>query len=162
LFPILKRRDESLALGYLVFRLLEAVILISVAEINKLSLIGVSQEYLGSSVGDASCFQYIGSSIQAENYWGGATGLIYNIVFIIGALILYTAFYKSKLIPRSLSIWGLVAAVSLLLANLLHVFGNDVPETITALLILPIAVQEMVMAVWLIVKGFNSPAITSE
>jgi hypothetical protein len=98
LFPVLKHHNEALALGYVVFRLLEAVILISVAEINKLSLIGVSQEYLNQEGMDAAYFQHIGSAIQAENYWGDTTGLIYNIVFIIGALMLYSVFYQSKLI----------------------------------------------------------------
>jgi len=56
------------------------VVLISVAEINKLSLIGVSQDYLNSEGVDASYFQYIGSSIQSETYWADTTGLIYNIV----------------------------------------------------------------------------------
>ena len=161
LFPVLKKHNEALALGYLIFRLLEAVILISVAEINKLSLIGVSQEYLNQEGMDAAYFQAIGSAIQAENYWGDTTGLIYNLVFIIGALMLYSVFYQSKLIPRWLSVWGLIAAVALLTGALLSIFGNISP-VLTLVVILPIAVQEMVMAGWLIVKGFNPTAITAD
>jgi hypothetical protein len=161
LFPVLKKHNEALALGYVVFRLLEAVILISVAEINKLSLIGVSQEYLNQGGMDSVCFQSIGSAIQAENYWGDTTGLIYNIVFIIGALILYSVFYQSKLIPRWISAWGFIAAVALLTGAMLSVFSNISPA-LTLLVVLPIAVQEMVMAGWLIVKGFNPSAIDSE
>ena len=95
-FPVLKKHNEALALGYVVFRLLEAVILISVAEINKLALIGVSQEYLNQEGMDAAYFQHIGSAIQAENYWGDTTGLIYNLVFIIGGLILGTVSIKAR------------------------------------------------------------------
>jgi len=159
LFPVLKYHNETLALGYVVFRLLEAVILISVAEINKLSLIGVSQAYLNQEGMDGAYFQAIGSAIQAENYWGDTAGLIYNIVFVMGALMLYSVFYQSKLIPRWLSVWGLIAAVALLTGALLSVFSNISPA-LTLLVILPIAVQEMVMAGWLIVKGFNPTAIT--
>jgi hypothetical protein len=158
LFPVLKQHNETLALGYVVFRLLEAVILISVAEINKLSLIGVSQAYLNQDGMDAAHFQHIGSAIQAENYWGDTTGLIYNIVFVIGALMLYSIFYQSKLIPRWISVWGFIAAAALLTGAMLSVFGNISPA-LTLLVILPIAVQEMVMAGWLIVKGFNPAAI---
>ena len=159
LFPILKKHNEALALGYVVFRLFETVLL-SVAEINKLSLVNISQNYLNTGGMDASYFQYIGSSIQAENYWGDTTGLIYNIVFIIGALMLYAVFYQSRLIPRFISIWGFIAAVTLFTGAMLSVF-IDISPAITVVLIAPIAVQEMVMAVWLIVKGFNSSAIVS-
>ena len=161
LFPVLKHHNEALALGYVIFRLLEAVILISVAEINKLSLIGVSQAYLNQEGVDAAYFQAIGSAIQAENYWGDTAGLIYNIVFVIGALMLYSVFYQSKLIPRWISVWGFIAAVALFTGAMLSVFSNISPA-LTLLVILPIAVQEMVMAGWLIVKGFNPTAITAD
>lgn len=161
LFPVLKRYNEVLALGYVVFRLLEVAILITVAEINKLSLIGVSQAYLNHEAADAAYFQQIGSAIQAETYWGDTAGLLYNIVFVVGALMLYSAFYQSKLIPRWMSAWGLLAAVALLTGALLSVF-TIISPILTLLFILPIAVQEMVMAGWLIVKGFNPTAITAE
>jgi hypothetical protein len=155
LFPVLKKYNEAVALGYVVFRSLEAVVLISVAEINKLSLVNISQNYLQNGGVDASYFQHIGSAIQAENYWGDTAGMIYNLVFIIGALMLYSVFYQSKLIPRWISVWGILAAVTLFTAFMLSVF-IDISPAIEVVLIAPIAVQEMVMAVWLIVKGFNA------
>jgi len=155
-FPILKKHNEPLAIGYIFFRALEAIILISVAEINKLSLIGVSEEYLKGGV-DAAYFQTIGSAIQAENVWGDTTGMVYNIVFVIGALILYSILYRSKLVPRWLSVWGLIAAVDLLIGAVLGSF-IEISLAMELVVILPIAVQEMVMAGWLIVKGFNSAA----
>jgi len=157
LFPVLKRHNEVFALGYGVFRLLEVSILISVAEVNKLSLIGVSQAYLDHGVEGAVYFQQIGSAIQAETYWGDTAGLLYNIVFVVGAVMLYSVFYQSKLIPRWISVWGLLAAITLLTGALLGVFTN-IPPIYTLPFILPIAVQEMVMAGWLIVKGFNPKA----
>ena len=71
---------------------------------------------------------------------------------------LYSIFYQSKLIPRWISVWGFIAAAALLTGAMLSVFGNISPA-LTLLVILPIAVQEMVMAGWLIVKGFNPAAI---
>jgi hypothetical protein len=92
-------------------------------------------------------------------------GFVFGVLaFCVGALMYYCIFYQTKLIPRWLSVWVLVAIVSLLSAALLTMFDGE-PFSVSGsliLLALPIAVQEMVMAVWLIVKGFNSPAIPSQ
>jgi hypothetical protein len=74
---------------------------------------------------------------------------------------LYYVLYRSKLIPPWLSAWGLVAAIPYLIAGLLHLFGQiDQMSTIQTILDLPMALQEMVMAVWLIARGFN-PSTTA-
>ena len=158
LFPILKKHNEVLALGYVSFRLFEAVLL-SFAQIYKLSLVKLSQDYLNKGDVDASYFQNIGNSIQSVIYWIDHAGLIYLIVFAIGALILYSALYKSKLIPRWLSIWGLIGAVAILTGSVMATF--DISLVLAMLLIIPIALQEQTMAIWFIVKGFNSSAIAS-
>ena len=159
LFPILKKHNEVLALGYVSFRLFEAVLL-SVAQIFKLSLVNLSQNYLNKGGVDASYFKNIGNSIQSVIYWVDHDGLIYLFVFGIGALILYSALYKSKLIPRWLSIWGLISAVAILIASVMATFGISL--VLAMLLVIPIAFQEQAMAIWLIVKGFNPSAIASE
>ncbi len=160
LFPILKRHNEVLALGYVSFRVFEAVLL-SLAQIYKLSLVNLSQDYLNRGGVDASYFQNTGNSLQSVVYWVDHGGLIYLIAFAFGGLILYSALYKSRLIPRWLSIWGLIGAVAILAASVIATF-DIFPELIAVLLMMLIAVQEQVMAIWLIVKGFNSSAIASE
>lgn len=160
LFPILKRHNEVLALGYNSFRLFEAVLL-TVAQINKLSLINLSQEYLNRGGADASYFQNEGNSIKSLLYWNDSGGLIYLVVFVIGALMLYSVLYKSELIPRWLSIWGLMGAVAILAASVIATF-EIFPELLAILLMIPIALQEQVMAIWLIVKGFSPSAVASE
>ena len=159
LFPLLKKHNEVLALGYVSFRLFEAVLL-SVAQIFKLSLVNLSQEYLNKGGVDASYFKSIGNSIQSVIYWVDHDGLIYLFVFGIGALILYSALYKSKLIPRWLSIWGLFSAVAILTASVIATF--DISLVLAMVLVIPIGLQEQAMAIWLIVKGFNPSAIASE
>jgi hypothetical protein len=159
LFPILKRHNEVLALGYVSFRLFEAVLL-SVAQVYKLSLVGLSQGYLNSGGADASYLQDIGDSIQSVIYWVDHAGLIYLVVFVIGTLILNTALYQSRLIPRWLSIWGLISAVAILAASVMATF--DLFLVLAMVLVIPIAFQEQAMAIWLIVKGFNPSAIASE
>ncbi len=159
LFPILKKHNEVLALGYVSFRLFEAVLL-SVAQIFKLSLVNLSQEYLNKGGVDVSYFKNTGNSIQSVIYWVDHDGLVYLVVFAIGGLILYSALYKSKLIPRWLSIWGLFSAVAILTASVMNTF--DISLVLAMVLVIPIGLQEQAMAIWLIVKGFNPSAIASE
>ena len=80
-------------------------------------------------------------------------------IFAVAALIFYYLLYQSKLIPRWLSMWGVIASILLVLVNLLEVMG-----IIPALMILylPIILNELVLAIWLMVKGFNPSAITSQ
>jgi hypothetical protein len=159
LFSILKKRNKVLALGYIGCRSLEAVLL-SIAAINKLSLVNLSRDYLNKGGVDALYFQNIGNSIHSKLYWINTDGLIYVTIFGIGALMLYSALYKSKLVPRWIAGWGFIAAITILTGSMLSAF-TDISPVITILLIAPIAVQELVMAVWLIVKGFNPSAIAS-
>ena len=96
----------------------------------------------------------MGESIKSVLFWNDSGGLVYLIVFIIGAVILYSIFYKSKLIPRWLSVWGLISAAAMLMAAVIG-SAELLPVSIAVVLMLPIPVQEAVMAIWLIVRGFN-------
>jgi hypothetical protein len=156
-FPVLRKHSEVLALAYVSFRLFEAVLL-SVAQIFKLSLVSLGQGYLDSGGVDASVLQNVGSSLQSVIYWVDHDGLIYLIVFVTGALVLNTALFRSRLIPRWLSIWGLVGAVAVLAGSVMATF--DVFLVLAMILVIPIGLQEQVMAVWLIVKGFNPTSRT--
>ena len=147
LFPIFKKYNEALALGAVVFRgALEAVFYI-VLVINMLLLLTLSQEYVKAEATDAFYFQTFGTFLLKADIW---LANMLSIVFSIGALMIYYLFYQSKLIPRWLSVWGLIGAVLYLAAPLLSMFGSEL-----GILMLPLALQEMVLAVWLIVKGFN-------
>jgi len=80
-------------------------------------------------------------------------------IFAIAAMIFYYLLYQSKLIPRWISLWGVIAAILLILVSLLEVTG-----IISELMILklPIVLNELVLAIWLLIKGFNPSAIASE
>jgi hypothetical protein len=85
------------------------------------------------------------------------------LTFGLGALMYYWVLYQSRLVPRWLSAWGLVGITLVLVAGLLVMFRVAGPlSTTQVVLALPIGVQEMVLAVWLIAKGFNPPAIAGE
>ena len=155
MFPILRRHNEALALGYVVLRGgLEAVAYLAIAT-GWLLLVPLSQIYVRAGVLDASTIQALGTLLLEAK----EIASILNIVFCLGALIFNHLLYRTKLVPRWLSGWGLIAIVPYLAAGLLAMFDiiNALSPTY-AILNLPLALQEMVLAVWLIVKGFNSSA----
>jgi hypothetical protein len=147
MFPIFKKTNETLAVGYVVFRgALETVCYLPWV-IGWLVLGTLSLEFVKAGSPNASYFQTLGALIQGLMDW---SGLVSYIIFSLGALMFYFLFYQSKLIPRWLSVWGLVGAGLFLAEPILAMFGAKI-EILFALL----AVQEMVLAVWLIVKGFD-------
>ena len=163
MFPILKKYNEVLALGSVIFRgALEAVCYIALV-ISFLLLLTLSQEYVKTGAPDASYFQTLGTLLVAA---GDGIEQILAIVFCLGALMLYYLFYISRLVPRWLSLWGLIGAILYLAAPVISMVGSQhwafSFTSPLGILIAPLAVQEMVFAVWLIVKGFNSSAIASE
>ena len=154
--PVLKRWNAGLALGSVVFRALEAVMYIA-ALVSLLSLLTLSQEFARAGVADRASFQAVGDSLLAVRQHAVLAGVF---AFSLGALSYYYLFFQSRLITRWLSGWGIAAIISMLVACMLALFSNS-PVTGYVLLALPIAVQEMVLAVWLIVKGFSSAALQS-
>ena len=146
-YPILSKVDTLLARGYFLFRsVLETV------------------AYLLTAVGWLLLISLSGST-EVPRVWGEAlfdaegVAATLTIVFLIGAAMFYLVLYRARLVPRWLSAWGLVAIVLYLVPVFLGLFSDvDVrtTSTTTVLLELPLGVQEMVLAVWLIVKGFAS------
>ena len=157
MFPIFKKYDEALALGYVAFRIIESVAIIA-SDISPLSLLTLSQEYGKAGAPDVSYFQTFGTLfMSARAHW---TGLMLGIFFSLGALLFYYLLYQSKLVPRFISVWGLIAVVLVLAMNLLETFGISISAGI--IFGLPIILNEIFLGIWLIVKGFNSSAIASE
>ena len=158
MFSILKKYNERIALGYVVFRILEVAIHI-VTIFSTLSLLTLSQEYVNAGTPDLSYFQTLGNSIQAEIAWND---LIYMIVFALGAPMFYYILYQSRLIPRFISVWGIISPALLLIGALLGMFDLIDTSKIMIFLGSPVALGELILSVWLIAKGFNSSAIASE
>jgi hypothetical protein len=157
--PILKKYNGALALGYAAFRTIEAVTII-IGAIGTLLLLTLSQQFVMAGAPDATYFQTIGTLLQTlVNNWGG---LISTIIFSISSLILNYILYRSRLIPKWLAIWGFAGAILHIAGGLLGMFSL-VAETsaLGMVFIIPIALEEMVFAVWLIVKGFDLSVVNS-
>ena len=154
LFPILKKYSERLALGYFGFRLIESMVLIF-SKTSLLSLITLSQEYIAVESPANSYFQTFGAVALAERDWASQLQVVF---FALSALIFYYALYQTKLLPRWLSVWGFIAVASLIAANVLPVPDLTQGFSPTQLLFMPIFLSEILVAIWLILKGFNPTA----
>jgi hypothetical protein len=158
LFPILKRQNMIIATAYVGFRFLEAVFHISPG-IRNLTIIDLSREYLNSGASDNAIHQTIGALIHAQNNW---TTLIYILIFTMGAVLFYWLLIKSNLVPRIISVWGLIAAVILMAGSLLGMFGI-IPTNKVMMFFGPlVALNELTLSIWLIAKGFNPQVIAAE
>ena len=154
MFPIFKKENEALALGAVVFRgPVEAVLYIMMV-VSWLMLISLGKEFVAAGAPAGSYFQNIGAVLVQS---GTQINQILEITFSLGALMFYFLFYQTRLIPRWLSLWGVIGAVLYHIAGWTDLFGIDM-----SVLIFPLALQEMVMALWLIVKGFNSSVIEAQ
>ena len=161
LYPVLRKFNEGLALASVGFRLIEAVFY-TVGTLCLLSIFALSQESVGVS-GDAAIYiETLGRLLlTAKDLAGFVIGVM---AFCIGGGLYYVVLYRTRLIPRWLSAWGLIALVLLFSAVLITLF-DGAPYSVSGNLVFlasPIALQEMVLAVWLIAKGFNQGATSAE
>jgi hypothetical protein len=146
-YPIGRRFSESLATGYVIFRgALEGMVYVLSAFIT-LVLVTLSSQPTAAAAPLAMLLQT-------------AHGVIWNqlasLPFGIGALMFYALLYRARLVPRWILVWGYVSVALFMAANLAHIFGGNIDIVMASLL-----VQEMVLAGWLIAKGFNPQALAA-
>jgi hypothetical protein len=160
LYPVLKKYSASQALGAVGFRTVEGVFYF-VGAACLLLLITLSQQFVNAGAPDSSYFQTLG--VLLVSGYRLAINIVALLAFSIGCLLYYIIFYRTKLIPRWLSGWGVVASILTMLSALLAMFGLIGRfSTEQVVLNLPILPQEIVLGVWLIVKGFNPSVIASK
>lgn len=151
LYPVVKQFQAGLAIGSVVFRTIEAVFY-TAEVVGLMSILSLGQALASRPAADATTYQAMGDSLVATREHEALAAVF---AFTIGALMYYVVFYRSRLIPRWLSGWGVVGAVLMLTACLLALFSNSMVTGYVPWII-PIGVQEMVFAVWLLVKGFSA------
>jgi Domain of unknown function (DUF4386) len=156
LYPVLKKVNAALALGSVVFRTIEAVFY-TVAVVGLLSLVPLGQQLGTAPDENRAPIQVIADTILNLREHSNVAAVF---AFSVAALMYYSLFFRSRLVPRWLSGWGVAAALLMMTAGLLALVTNS-DVTSYVFLILPIAVQEMVLAVWLLVKGFRPSPLTS-
>jgi hypothetical protein len=159
LYPVVKRQNEGVALGFVTARLLEAAMIFT-GVVSLLSLVTLRQG--GTTGTNAAALVTTGASHVA----------IYNGTFLLGqtlmpcinALLLGSLMYRSRLVPRIIPIVGLIGAPLLITAVIATLFGGDIGHisAFAAIATLPVAAWEFSLGVWLVVKGFRPSPITAE
>lgn len=150
------KRYKVIALVALGLYWAEAITL-AVSRMPAFSLLSLSQEFVKAGAPDPSYFQTLGTVFFKSAQFGYT---IHMVFFCLGAILWYYLFYRSRLIPRVLSVWGLAAVCLLSINILLELYDPDVGNI--WILLAPYVPYEPVLGVWLIVKGFDSSANVSE
>ncbi len=159
LFPVLKEHSEPLALGYVVARTVEVVLILPGA-IGPLMVLAVGREAapshsLRSSDADTG-LQAVYSWSGTYDAWGYPAS---SLFFCLSVLLLNWVLYRSSVVPRAISVWALAAVVPYLADGLLVMFDAlSLSSPLHAVLVVPLAVNEMALALWLLMRGFNSSA----
>ena len=159
LYPVLKRQNEGVALGFVAARVLEAgMIFIGVASL--LSLVTLRQDPGGAAGANAAALVTTGASHVAVYNWTFLLGQ--SLMPGINALLLGSLLYRSRLVPRVIPVVGLIGAPLLIIAVIATLFRGSVPPPSWAVLAaLPVAAWELSLGVWLVVKGFKPSPITA-
>lgn len=153
LYPVLKTYNEILATGFLGFRIV-AVIFLLTGVIILLLILKLSQEYVKVGSSDLSSFKRAGDLLKTGRDLINHVCMV--ITLCIGGIMLYIIMLQTGLIPAWLSVWGLFGSSMAILASILVMVKNmEILKPAYIMLNIPIALQEMVFAVWLIVKGFK-------
>jgi hypothetical protein len=154
MFPVLKPHNERIAVGYLGVRIIDAVF-IAVMVLFVLLQIPLGSEYVKAAAPDAFSLQALSAvSMQASQY-------AYQIGMIavgLAGLMLCSTLYRAKLVPRLVAVWGLVGYAIIFCGMVSEVMGSGLGLVSS----IPGGLWEVFIGVWLIVKGFSSPAIVSE
>ena len=144
LFVTLRKQNEKMALVALGFYILEAALL-AASRMEAFSLLRISQEYV--TAGHPAFLQTIGN-LAFESMDFGST--LHMLAFCPGGILFYYLLYKSGIIPRVLSLWGLITVIPCLIATLSAIFGYKLPFAIY----LPYAPFEFVIGVWILSKAY--------
>jgi len=153
LFLTLRKRNETIALVALGFYILEAALL-AVSRLEAFSLLGMSQAYVAA--GQPASLQTMANVALESMEFVGST--LHMLAFCPGGILFYYLLYKSGVVPRALSLWGLITVLPCLIGTLLVVFGYEAPVFLYVLY-MPF---ELVIGVWILVKGINEASETRQ
>ncbi len=147
MLPILKPFNKTLSYGYL-SATITATIVVATGALFFLLLLPLSDAYVKLGATDTSKFEAIGSVLKKGAYFSYQIGMA---IWGFGGLLLCSLLYQSKLVPRFISIWGLIGYIVFISGTIFELFGC----TIGVLLSIPGGLFEISLSVWLIIKGFN-------
>ncbi len=152
LFITVRKQNEKMALTALGFYILEAALL-AVSRIETFSLLRIGQEYV--SAGQPAILQTLGNlAFDSMEFIGGT---LHMLAFCLGAILFYYLLDKSRVVPRALSLWGLVTVFPMLIGTLTQIFGYTIPF----IFYVPYVPFELVIAIWILIKGTKDSSETA-
>ncbi len=154
LLPIFKKYSITLAFLYLAFSIL-SFIAISIDNISVLSLLELSQEYTKNGTDNSGILTTLGNVFYKKHWW---THYMSLLISCFPVFILYYTLYLSKLIPKIISIVGIIAVILMFIEILFSILGNSISMN----MLLPIGLIQLILPLWLIFKGLNSPTLETE
>ena len=154
LLPIFKKYSITLAFLYLVFCILN-FIAIAIDNLSVLSMLELSLEYTKNGNNDIDISNTMANVFYKTHWW---THYLSLLISCFPVFILYYTLYISKLIPKIISIVGIVAVILMFTEMLFSIFGNSISMN----MLLPIGLIQLIFPLWLIFRGLNSPAIDTE
>ncbi|MGB5357313.1 MAG: DUF4386 domain-containing protein [Eudoraea sp.] len=148
LLPIFKKYGTTLAFLYLASCILDFVA-ISIDNYSVLSMLELSLEYTKNGTDNADIFNSLGNVFYKKHWW---THYLSLLISCFPLFILYYALYVSKLIPKVISIFGIVAVTLMFIEILFSILGNSISMN----MLLPIGLVQLILPLWLIFIGLNS------
>lgn len=154
LAPIFKKYSITLAFLYLAFCIL-SFIAITIDNISVLSMLELSQEYTKNGTDNSGILNTLGNVFYKKHWW---THYFSLLISCFPVFILYYTLYVSRLIPKIISIVGIIAVILMFIELLFSIFGNSISMN----MLLPIGLVQLILPLWLIFKGLNSPTLETE
>ena len=154
LLPIFKKYSITLSFLYLAFSIL-SFIAISIDNISVLSMLELSLEYTKNGTDNSDILNTLGNVFYKKHWW---THYLSLLISCFPVFILYYTLYVSKLIPKIISIVGIIAVILMFIEILFSIFGNSISMN----MLLPIGLIQLILPLWLIFKGLNSSVLETE
>jgi len=146
LFPIIKKHSYKLALLYLAFCILN-FIAIMIDNVSVIAMLELSQDYV--KIGNSESFQVLGNLIYQKHRW---THYFYLLISCFPVFVLFYTLYFSRLVPRIISVFGIIAVIIMFIEELLSIFKYGLGMD----MLIPIALIQLTLPLWLLYKGLKS------
>ncbi len=157
LLPMFKKCSKGIAFWYLSFSIIGFTVSL-IDNTSVLSILSLSQEFVKSEATNVNYFENLGALLYATRWW---THYLDMLIAIFALPVFYYVLYNLKLVPRFISIWGLIGVALMLTGILLTIFDQGTHDT-EMMLLVPLGLNRLFLAIWLLTKGFNSSEIAEK
>ena len=159
MFPILRRESESVALGYVASRIVEAT-MIGVGIISLLAIVTLRGDLAGSVGANGGSLQIGGRALVAIHQWTFVMGP--GFVVGVNDILLGYLMYTTALMPQRLALFGLVGGPLIFASKIAVVFGAfSITSSAAGVFAIPVFIFEASFAIYLIAKGFRPSRVLS-